>query len=57
MHKKYSDMVEADPGLKLRGYEIYRFEGYELKSKDASHIIIEFFTQLFEKHDIIPRNK
>ena len=50
-------MVEADPGLKLRGYEIYRFEGYELKSKDASHIIIEFFTQLFEKHDIIPRNK
>lgn len=53
--KKYSDMVEADRDLKLRGYELYRFGGYELKSKDASQRIIEFFTRLFEKHDVLPR--
>ncbi len=49
----YSEMVAEDRALKLRGYEVYRFGGYELCSKQASQILEKFFLDLFIKHNLI----
>lgn len=51
--KIYSQMVAADRDLKLRGYEVYRFGGYELMQPNANVIIENFFESLFQKHSII----
>lgn len=60
--KLYSDMVKMDRKLKLLGYDIYRFGGYEfLKykmtdkeyNKKISKLIKEFFDKLFIKHNIL----
>lgn len=51
--KKYSEMVQADRELKLNGYEVYRFGGFELMNEEtASEIIKEFFEKLFKKHGV-----
>lgn len=51
--KKYSEMVQADRELKLNGYEVYRFGGFELMDEEtASKIIKEFFEKLFKKHGV-----
>jgi hypothetical protein len=50
--KKYADMVFADRQLRLFGYEVYRFGGYELQVPDATTLIVTFFRKLFEKHSI-----
>lgn len=51
--KKYAEMVQADRELKLNGYEVYRFGGYELMDEErGSEIIVEFFEGLFKKHAI-----
>lgn len=49
----YSEMVAEDRNLKLKGYEIYRFGGYELCSDQAEVIVKEFFRDLFRKHSLI----
>lgn len=50
---KYAQMVAADRKLKLAGYQLYRFGGYELQNEnEGRRIIQEFFTQLLEKHSI-----
>jgi len=62
--KKYAEMVSEDRNLKLRGYELYRFGGYELQTTNplqkaqAKKTIHNFFTQLFAKHqiNIVPIN-
>jgi len=62
--KKYAEMVSEDRNLKLRGYELYRFGGYELKANNAfqeaqaKKTINDFFKQLFTKHqiNIVPIN-
>lgn len=51
--KKYAEMVQADRELKLNGYEVYRFGGYELTDEEiGSKIIKEFFEGLFKKHGV-----
>jgi len=50
--KKYAEMVSLDRDLKLLGYEVYRFGGYELTESNEK-IIIDFFDKLFKKHGIV----
>lgn len=49
----YSEMVQADRELRLRGYEVYRFGGHELQTDEAKQLIIDFFNALFLKHNVI----
>lgn len=51
--KKYSEMVAADRDLRLRGYEVYRFGGYELLSGNGEAICLEFFHRLLKKYRVI----
>jgi very-short-patch-repair endonuclease len=48
----YSEMVAEDRRLKLAGYEVYRFGGYELSSESAIEIVEQFFVNLFKRHDL-----
>lgn len=50
--RKYAEMVSLDRDLKLLGYEVYRFGGYELTESNEK-IITDFFDKLFKKHGII----
>lgn len=51
----YSEMVSEDRSLKLRGYEVYRFGGYELDSKlgNPKKILDDFFESFFHKYNLI----
>jgi len=45
--KKYADMVREDRRLRLAGYEVYRFGGYELKDHgEAAEMLTGFFGEL-----------
>lgn len=46
--KLYSDMVSEDRELKLKGYNIFRFGGYELSSGNATILIENFIERLFD---------
>lgn len=46
----YSEMVAEDRRLRLAGYEIYRFGGWELTRPNGSQIISDFFTELLARH-------
>ncbi|MEU0204313.1 MULTISPECIES: hypothetical protein [unclassified Streptomyces] len=46
----YSEMVAEDRRLRLAGYEIYRFGGWELTRPDSPQIISDFFTELLARH-------
>ncbi|MCP4614782.1 MAG: hypothetical protein GY845_39380 [Planctomycetes bacterium] len=50
--RKYAEMVAADRELRLAGYEIYRFGGYELQESRGSKLVKEFFCKLLQKHGI-----
>jgi very-short-patch-repair endonuclease len=51
--QEYARMVSEDRKLRLRGYEVYRFGGFELFNLKAGQTILkEFFSMLFEKHGI-----
>lgn len=50
--KKYSEMVAADRELRLNGYEIYRFGGYEFQTTEYETILSNFFIKLFKKHGV-----
>jgi very-short-patch-repair endonuclease len=52
--KLYADMVSEDRRLKLAGYEVYRFGGYELCGEKGKRLVEDFFCRLFEKHDTMP---
>lgn len=47
--ERYSEMVAADRELRLAGYEVYRFGGYELKGATTCE---SFFRKLFQKHGL-----
>lgn len=52
--KKYAEMVSADRELKLHGYEVYRFGGYELMDEERSTKLLKtFFKDFFIKYDIV----
>lgn len=46
----YAEMVAEDRRLKLAGYEVYRFGGYELQSEADRQVVINFFRALFKRH-------
>ncbi len=48
----YAKMVAEDRQLRLAGYEIYRFGGYELQPPHGPNAVIEFFQALFQRHAI-----
>jgi len=48
----YAKMVAEDRRLRLSGYEIYRFGGYELYGEQGKQIVIDFFQSLFHHHTI-----
>jgi very-short-patch-repair endonuclease len=51
--KLYAEMVAEDRRLKLSGYDVYRFGGYELLHEAATkNLVSKFFNQLFKKHSI-----
>ncbi|SRR6266487_3332258 len=47
----YSEMVSEDRKLRLRGYEVYRFGGYELSIPGAADVLREFFDELLARHE------
>ena len=51
--KLYSEMVAEDRALRLRGYEVFRFGGYELGQAGAADKLREFFDRLLMIHGII----
>jgi len=47
--KTYGEMVHEDRRLKLAGYELFRFGGYELQNEDhVDGIVKDFFNRLFK---------
>ncbi|MEU4243146.1 hypothetical protein [Actinoplanes sp. NPDC026619] len=52
---RYAKMVAEDRFLQLRGYEVYRFGGYELmEGGGAERLLEEFFDALAARHDRLP---
>lgn len=50
----YADMVKDDRNLRLNGYEVYRFGGYEFTNEqNARQMLSEFFDKLFERYEIV----
>jgi hypothetical protein len=48
----YARMVAEDRRLRLAGYELYRFGGFELQGEAGKHAVIDFFTKLFRFHGL-----
>lgn len=42
----YSEMVAEDRRIRLTGYEVYRFGGWELMQADADELLQRFFGEL-----------
>lgn len=49
----YAEMVAADRELKLMGYEVYRFGGYELQDGHGRQVVENFFHKLFIQHGLL----
>jgi very-short-patch-repair endonuclease len=51
----YGEMVAEDRRLRLAGYEIYRFGGYELRDgPEAEQLVRDFFDALLSRHESRP---
>jgi very-short-patch-repair endonuclease len=48
----YASMVAEDRRLRLAGYEIYRFGGYELREEIGKKIVVDFLDALFQRHAV-----
>jgi hypothetical protein len=46
----YAEMAAEDRRLRLRGYEVYRFGGFELSQPGADTILRSFFDDLFARY-------
>jgi len=51
--EKYSEMVSADRKLRLAGYEVYRFGGFELQGDNGKAVVESFIRELFKKHGVM----
>ncbi|MBB5874637.1 hypothetical protein F4553_008071 [Allocatelliglobosispora scoriae] len=50
----YSEMVAEDRNLRLAGYELYRFGGYELSpAAGGAEMLTKFFQALLQRHNAI----
>ena len=49
----YSEMVSEDRRLRLRGYEVYRFGGYELSRPGAADKLRELFDALLAQYETV----
>ena len=45
----YSETTRGDRDLRLTGYEVYRFSGYELSEDRATNTVSEFFDRLLHR--------
>ncbi|WP_163508964.1 hypothetical protein [Fodinicola acaciae] len=45
----YSETTRGDRDLRLTGYEVYRFSGYELSEDRATNTVAEFFNRLLAR--------
>ncbi|WP_328935088.1 MULTISPECIES: hypothetical protein [unclassified Streptomyces] len=50
----YSHMVAEDRALRLKGYEVYRFGGYELMQPEAEDAVSTFFDHLLADYGTSP---
>jgi hypothetical protein len=51
--EEYARTVRSDRQLRLAGYEVYRFGGFELRDETAGAAIVdEFFSSLFLRHNV-----
>jgi len=51
---EYARTVRSDRHLRLAGYEVYRFGGYELRDESScASVIGEFFMRLFRRHKLL----
>ncbi|MDC9481825.1 hypothetical protein PSM37_18070, partial [Clostridioides difficile] len=51
--KKYAEMVEDDRKLKIYGYNVFRFGGYEfLAEQKPKRKITQFFEELFKFYGV-----
>lgn len=51
---EYARTVRSDRHLRLAGYEVYRFGGYELRDENTcSSVVEDFFTRLFRRHGLL----
>ncbi|MFE1840693.1 PDDEXK family nuclease [Streptomyces sviceus] len=46
----YSEMVAEDRRLRLAGYEVYRFGGWELTEPNGAQLLADFFDDLLKRH-------
>lgn len=51
--QRYSAMMEADRGLRLAGYEVYRFGGHELSQPGADQVLTQFWLSLFKRYSVV----
>jgi very-short-patch-repair endonuclease len=51
---RYAQMVAADRDLRLVGYEVYRFGGFELMADGWRTRVDEFYARLLTKHSCLP---
>ena len=49
---RYSEMVAEDRALRLGGYEVFRFGGYELAQPDAETMLDQFFDDLLARYAV-----
>ena len=47
--KRYAEMVAEDRNLRLLGYEVYRFGGFELMKNNARDAVEPFLNRLMKK--------
>jgi hypothetical protein len=53
--EEYARTVRSDRHLRLAGYEVYRFGGYELRDEHSCATLVEdFFARLFRRHKVFP---
>jgi len=59
--RMYAAMASEDRRLRLNGYEVYRFGGFEFMDFDpeaemlgpqARALVVDFFESLFQRHDV-----
>jgi hypothetical protein len=49
--RRYAEMVTEDRELRIAGYEVFRFGGYEFRSPDGARAVLrDFFERIFALH-------